>query len=51
MRRVLGMWHLTEDGYFRYRTVADFGIAMESVAQLGKDILLETLFEIMERAQ
>ena len=52
LSRVWGEWYLSQDGYLRYRTAADFGPLIGRVSQAGqtaKDVLTDTLVQTVER--
>lgn len=45
-----GMWYVTEEGYFRYATAADFGQDIAIADKFAQDTLLEALFSLVENS-
>lgn len=46
---LLKMWYLTQDGYLRYFTAADFGASISFIDQLGQEVMLDSVFSQYRR--
>lgn len=44
-----GQWYLTEDGYLRYYTAADFGLSLKFLSDMAEATLFETLLDLTQR--
>jgi hypothetical protein len=51
LKNVQGLWYLNSDGYIRYYTAAVFPFPNDNLAELGKNILLDTLTTLSERGK
>lgn len=46
---VLALWYVSNDGYLRYYSAADFGISTKFIEEQGKVIMLDTVTSLFER--
>lgn len=48
--QLLSYWYVSEDGYLRYFTAAEFGVALKFIEELGQEVMLDSVFSQYKKA-